>query len=108
MRKIIFLIIAASITMSAATQDIQISQVDTNRLLLKGEIDIYFTASGTPESDDFNVSEKTLGELDIKSFDTAPNRDSGIDFLLLIDNSGSMYEESYQGSKRHHPGETRS
>ena len=46
------------------------------------------------------VKEKSAGELQINSLETSPNKDAGIDFLLLIDNSGSMYEESYQGSSR--------
>ncbi len=80
--------------------NLQISQIDLNRLLFQGSIDIYFTADNTPAIDDLTVKEKSAGELQINSLDTSPNKDAGIDFLLLIDNSGSMYEESYQGSSR--------
>ncbi len=81
-------------------QELEISEVDTNRLLFKGEIDIYFTSPKTVSEDQISVSEKNLGPLEIKAFNSKPNLESGIDFILLIDNSGSMYEESYQGSSR--------
>ncbi|MBI9103492.1 MAG: VWA domain-containing protein [Spirochaetales bacterium] len=86
------------------SQNIQITQVDTNDLLFRGEINIYFSLTGTESRelsvDDFTVIEKSEGELDIVGLKNEPNRDAGIDFILLIDNSGSMYEERYEGSRR--------
>lgn len=94
--------IAAVLPLSAG--EIQISQADTGRLLFKGEIDIYFSLTGTGEeevsAEDFSVSDKSTGALEIIDLKKGPNKEAGIDFILLLDNSGSMYEESYQGSLR--------
>lgn len=100
MKKYLVILLILTAAAPLFSQSIEISQIDTNRMLLKGDIDIYFRAAGNPAVEDFTVKESSLGELEIKSFSTTPNKDSGIDYLLLLDNSGSMYDESYQGSKR--------
>ncbi|HAK45611.1 MAG TPA: hypothetical protein DCO79_06790 [Spirochaeta sp.] len=110
MKKILFtaaLIITAAVLWS---QDIRISQIDTNALMFRGEIDIYFSLPGADaaklQTDDFTVSEKELGDLNIISFKNKPNEKEAIDFILLIDNSGSMYEESFNGIRRIEQAET--
>ncbi|MDC7225702.1 MAG: VWA domain-containing protein [Spirochaetales bacterium] len=86
------------------SQDLRISQIDSNALMFKGEIDIYFSLPGADSSslkaEDFSVIEKKAGVMKITSFETRPNEKAAIDFILLVDNSGSMYEESFQGEQR--------
>ncbi len=100
MKKLLFFLIISAFLFPLSAQEVKISQIDTNRLLLKGRMDIYFTASEDALAENFQVTEKDLGLLEIISFESAANKNTGIDFLLLIDNSGSMYDESYQGSIR--------
>ena len=107
-KTIIVLFILSAVVLAfispVSAQDIRITQIDTNALLFRGEFDIYFTLPGGPQAEptsaDFSVSEAEAGELEIIKLDNKPNVDAGIDFILLIDNSGSMYDESYQGSSR--------
>ena len=100
MKKLIYVFIITLAVFPLSAQEFKIRQIDTGNLLFKGSMDIYFSAPAGSSAEDFKVTEKDLGLLEIKSFESAPNREDGIDFLLLLDNSGSMYEESYQGSKR--------
>lgn len=104
MKKLIItliLLFAATITWA---EDLRISQIDTNSLMFRGEIDIYFSIPGiNPASfneNSLSVSEASIGELEIISFERKPNETTPIDFILLIDNSGSMYEESFKGTRR--------
>ena len=100
----ILIIIVLYAVVILPAQDIEIRQVDTRPLLFHGEMDIYFSVynadSAVLDSGDFTVTEESAGQLSILSFDQAPNLEEGIDFLLLVDNSGSMYEEIYQGRSR--------
>ncbi len=108
--KRIFLILAAfSMAGTLAAQSLQITQIDTGDLLLRGWIDAYVSLSdqtdGKPlqvNPDDFAASEREGADtrsLEILNVTADAARETGIDFLLLIDNSGSMYDPM--------PGETR-
>ncbi len=85
-------------------EGIRVTQVDVNNLLLRGEIRAYVSmgesGSGELEPGDFRVTEADGTELEVLSVDGTANRDEGIGFLLLIDNSGSMYDETYRGVPR--------
>ena len=104
MKKLLFAALMLTIITASWAEDLRISQIDTNALMFRGEIDIYFSLPGrdntSVKADDFSVFEKTLGELEIVSLDSTPNEDEPINFILLIDNSGSMYDESFNGVKR--------
>lgn len=101
MKKYLFFIFTAILaSMPLFSQKVEIRQINTSRTLINGELDIYLSAAGTPAEEDFTVSESSSGRLEVTSFSRTANRDAGIDFILVIDNSGSMHEESYQGSKR--------
>jgi len=84
------------------SQDIQITQIDSNGLLFTGALDVYFNLPGFEEGaldvEDLSVSETGVGELKILSLEQGI--DEGIDFILILDNSGSMYDETYQGQSR--------
>jgi len=104
MKKKLLTLLLSVFVLPLWAQNIQISQIDANNLLFKGTIDIYFSLTGSPydktSSEDFTVHEKNTGELAINELKKEPGKNAGIDFILLIDNSGSMYDESYQGSRR--------
>lgn len=84
-------------------QSLRIGQIDPSRLLTRQQVDIYLgvtTADGrAPQGltpDDFRVQESPDGETftDAEVLNVTPvsDLDEGITFLLLVDNSGSMYQ----------------
>lgn len=84
-------------------QSLRIGQVDPSRLLTQQEVDLYLgvtTADGrvppAPDPDDFRVEESADGETftEAEALRVTPVSalDAGITFLLLVDNSGSMYQ----------------
>ena len=83
---------------------VSITQVDASSLLLDQTVDVYVgvadetgrTVEGLRQ-DDFRVLESTDAETFVEvpritAFDPEINREQGIRFLLLLDNSGSMYD----------------
>ncbi|MDY6968966.1 MAG: VWA domain-containing protein [Spirochaetota bacterium] len=82
---------------------LRISQIDSYSLLLNQEINLYVSVTddnGKPITDlkegNFSIFEssnrKQFTPIDtVTGFKTKANYESGINFLLLIDNSGSMY-----------------
>lgn len=94
----------------AYPDSVRISQIDASRLLLNQSIKLYISVTDNqgepikglaPEA--FTIYE-SAGRKDyqriprINSFETMANYTSGINFLLLIDNSGSMYR-TMQGKR---------
>lgn len=79
-------------------EGIRVTQVDVSRLLLSGEVGVYVSPgdadASSLESGDFLVTEADGTVLEVTSVDRDVNRSEGINFLLLIDNSGSMYDEN--------------
>lgn len=84
-------------------QSLRIGQVDPSRLLTRQHVDLFLgvtTADGrVPEgltTDDFRVEESADGEIfteaEVLSITPVADLDEGITFLLLVDNSGSMYQ----------------
>jgi Ca-activated chloride channel homolog len=84
---------------------VRISQIDSSGLMLNQEVKLYISVTdeiGNPISklpmDAFSVFESPNGNdfqkiEKISGFETMTNYEKGINFLLLIDNSGSMYQD---------------
>jgi len=83
---------------------VRISQIDTGSLLIDQKITLYLSATdrdGKPieglERDHFQVFESSKensfpNASRIESFQSGTDLNEGVNFLLLIDNSGSMYQ----------------
>lgn len=103
-KRIIFSVIIVFLMSSFSYADsVRISQIDSSGLLLNQNIKLYMSVTddtGKPvrelPASAFNIYESINGKNftkipEISGFDTMANYESGINFLLLIDNSGSMY-----------------
>ena len=85
-------------------ETLSIAQIDASSLLLSQEVDLYLSATDEGgdsieglELEDFSVFESPDGETyepvpALKKLEAKPNKQQGIHILLLIDNSGSMYD----------------
>lgn len=90
--------------MAAIAETLSISQIDSSSLLLSQQVDLYLSLSdeeGNPvegvKLGDLRVYESADGEdfepvPAVESLAAKPNKEQGIHILLLIDNSGSMYD----------------
>jgi Ca-activated chloride channel family protein len=93
----ILLLLLAHATVATA-QNITITQVDPSALLLSQTVDLYLDPSGRADldRDALRVSESADGttykEVRVVDVRAGANRIDGLTFLLLIDNSGSMYD----------------
>lgn len=94
-----------------AAQSIQVTQVDTGDLLVHGTIDAYVSVPGRGAAatsvEAWSATERAPEsgpdgerELDVVEVQTGANEEMGIDFLLLVDNSGSMYDRMLRGERR--------
>jgi len=90
-----------------AAQSIQVTQVDTGDLLVRGTIDAYVSVTGPASAVTAAEAWSALeigpdGErpLDVVEVRAGANEEAGIDFLLLVDNSGSMYDPVLRGERR--------
>jgi len=108
-----------AMTAAAAGADtISLAQLDASRLLVSQKVDAYVSvtdAAGTPleglPRDAFRVSESADGRsfgpvLPILAFQPGAGAANGIAFLLLLDNSGSMYD-TLDGRKTEDPAQMR-
>jgi Ca-activated chloride channel homolog len=104
-KKIIFIgIFIFSVCGLLFANQVRISQIDSSGLLLNQEVKLYVSVTdeiGTPVTklpkEFFSIFESPNGNDfqrigDIPGFETMTNYEKGINFLLLIDNSGSMYQ----------------
>lgn len=103
MRKIYFLCSLLILITSVNGESINISQIDSSSLLFNQKVDLYLQVTDDSGNtvkgltgDDFIVSESNndssfYNSLEIVDFKEGINKVKGINFLLLIDNSGSMY-----------------
>jgi Ca-activated chloride channel family protein len=99
---VLFLMLA--LAGSAPAVNISLAQIDASRLLLTQRVDLYVSVTGEdgrPAQDlsreAFSVYEsadgRKLGEArPLEGFQPRAGAEEGITFLLLIDNSGSMYD----------------
>src|SRR4030042_2879522 len=88
---------------NAHAESVRISQIDPSMLLFTQNVKVYVSVTdkdGAPVKnigkDNFTVFESADGNNfklipEIKDFQTMANYEAGINFLVLIDNSGSMY-----------------
>ncbi|MCK4541814.1 MAG: VWA domain-containing protein [Spirochaetales bacterium] len=114
---LIVLILFAA-TQFVIAENITVTQIDTSSLLLSQRVDLYINItddSGNPvrrlQEDNFIITESGDGveysdPLPIVDFQEGINTIQGIHFLLLVDNSGSMYD-SLTGSPTENTGEMR-
>ena len=112
-KRFLFIPLFALIALSTlAAQSVDITQIENRRLLLDGTIDIFFlprTAAGEPqtlnETDSislYSVPESGGEEPErIVSIEQEAPGEQGINFLLLLDNSGSMHEQTIDGTSRY-------
>ena len=110
MKTHILLIASLAAATSVSAQSVRVTQIDTAALLVRGQIDAYVSFTG-PDGDllsDFDPEEFLASEqavdgsrsLEILDIRTEAAKETGIDFLLLVDNSGSMYEVFQKGGTR--------
>ena len=105
MKKLVSICICALCLSGALwAETLSIAQIDSSSLLLSQEVDLYLSVTDDDgdsikglELEDFTVSESANGETyeavpALKELAVEPNKQKGIHILLLIDNSGSMYD----------------
>lgn len=99
-------------------ESIRISQIDTSSLLLNQKIQLYLSITkddGTPLKDltgqslqiQESIDEKQYELKKIKQIQQGINFKQGVQFLLLLDNSGSMYLNDIAGNKVEKPEDSR-
>jgi Ca-activated chloride channel family protein len=106
------LIALATLRATADGETVRISQIDPSTLLFNQNVKAYVSVTdegGAPVKnigkERFTVFESADGNAftripEIKGFQTMANYEAGINFLLLIDNSGSMYLDMKQRPTR--------
>lgn len=95
----VLILIAAPLSLFA--NDVRITQIDTSRLLSTQTVRLFVSYSGQPDeaidTGAITVRESADGETfrDVRITDISrqATRDEGISFLLLLDNSGSMWDD---------------
>ena len=105
LKTIIFFVIISGFSSGYLFADyVRISQIDSSKLLLNQEVKVFISITdeeGEPAAkltkDAFTLYESPnlidfIKIPEITGFQSMANYESGINFLLLIDNSGSMYE----------------
>lgn len=118
-KKYLFLILVFIFSANFVQADsVRISQIDSSSLLLNQNVKVYINATdnkGEPikklTREMFNIFESADGKKftkinNIVNFETMANYESGINFLLLVDNSGSMYR-TMQGRRTKNKNNTR-
>jgi Ca-activated chloride channel family protein len=102
------LILLPALQTIAQAESVRISQIDPSLLLFKQNVKVYVSVTGRDGApvknigkEKFSVFESADGHVfkripAIKDFKTMANYEAGINFLLLIDNSGSMYLDMKQ------------
>jgi Ca-activated chloride channel family protein len=105
-RRVIFVAATTLLALVAAARPaftISLAQIDSSGLLLRQEVNAYVSVTddrGEPLTDltqqDFTIAESADGEhfttRPATSFEPRAGANEGISFLLMIDNSGSMYD----------------
>ncbi|MCK5267992.1 MAG: VWA domain-containing protein [Spirochaetes bacterium] len=102
MKKLLILVFLIINSAQINAYTIRISQLDPSNLLLNQKVDAYIsvTKNGVPvrnlHKKNFTVYESAFNnkyiKVPIRGFKHRANHEQGINFLLLVDNSGSMYK----------------
>jgi len=96
----IFVLFCQIVPLSA--QNLNITQIDSSRLLSMQTVRLYLDmaippSQGSIASGKFAVSESSDGkeykDVNVRSLDRTANKDEGISFYFLLDNSGSMWDD---------------
>ncbi|MFP4408118.1 MAG: vWA domain-containing protein [Spirochaetaceae bacterium] len=101
----------------AWSQSVRLAQIDASRLLTRQATDLYVAVTDEEgnsieglSSGQFEILESTDGQqftpAPITDFDANPHATGGVTFLLLVDNSGSMYD-TIEGEPTEDPSEQR-
>lgn len=107
-RAVLTLTVALAITTGVAAQRLSIGQVDTGRLLIGQRVDLFVSIDAPddaePTLEEISVYESADGsvyrEVDaIYDLASVRSLDAPLAFYVLVDNSGSMYEETVPGSE---------
>ena len=95
---------ALCIAAPASAEGITITQIDASRLLTTQTVRLYLdikTGDGSVSTDGIRIAESPDGtsysDARVRKVSRTANRDEGISFFLLLDNSGSMWD-SLDGS----------
>ena len=104
MKNIVTIIIVLAIAAALPADDVTVSGADSRFLAVSGEVDIYAVVTGPDgemktdlDAGDFRLLDAPAGMafgdegLTISGFSAAGERRDGVSFLLLIDDSASMY-----------------
>ena len=111
-KKHLALLLLLAAAFSAGAINLSLAQIDASRLLVSQTVDLYLSVTGQDGRplrglpvEAFRVSESTDGRQfhevrDLGAFTPAAGAAEGITFLLLMDNSGSMYDSVRGGATR--------
>jgi len=114
----IFLVLAMTTAAAASADTVSLAQLDASRLLISQQVDAWVSvtdAAGSPvqglSRDAFRLAESADGRSftpipSLLSFQPAAGAANGITFLLLLDDSGSMYD-TMDGRRTTDPGQMR-
>lgn len=101
--------LALSLSHHAEAEGMTITQIDASRLLTTQSVRLYLDirpTDGSVSTDGIRISESTDGtsftDVRIREISRSANRDEGISFFLLLDNSGSMWD-ALDGTKTDDP-----
>ncbi|AHC16381.1 vWA domain-containing protein [Salinispira pacifica] len=106
---LVFLLIISSAA-SMFAQELNITQIDSSRALLDGQLEIYLSYSRSSggnlaypamNKEGLEVLDQEGDPIRIGSLEEFPLRDEPITFLFLMDNSGSMHDELLEGRSRY-------
>lgn len=104
-KRLVILAVLLGFALPIGSQEFHITQVDASGVLVSGTLDIYVDSGdgGALSQDELNslqVIDAQAGNLEIVDIDQQLLVDQGISFLLMLDASGSMYDEYYNGRPR--------
>lgn len=103
MGKKLIIVILALLSLQLFSENITISQIDSSSLLLNQKVNLYISVTdknGNPVKnltrEMFHISEsddnRVFTDRKILDFNEKANLTKGINFFLMVDNSGSMYD----------------
>lgn len=104
------LILIISLGASLSAQELNITQIDSSKALLDGQLEIYLSYSRSSggtlaypamNRDGLEVLDQGGNPIPVASLEEFPLRDEAITFLFLMDNSGSMHDELLEGRSRY-------
>ncbi|MFW5689891.1 MAG: VWA domain-containing protein [Spirochaetota bacterium] len=101
-RTILTLVLAIAVVATAGAQRLSIGQVDTGRLLVGQRVDLYLSLDLPGDAEPDLARLRVFESADGETFEASPriidvvpvsSIDAPLSFYMLVDNSGSMYDE---------------